>query len=67
MARSPCTFRQRDAAALVRAVRQGGCDVARVEVTPEGKIVVVTAGEVTPPVAPEATPDDADGTGWEDV
>ena len=34
-------FRQRDAAALGRAVRASGCEVARVEVTPEGKIVVI--------------------------
>jgi hypothetical protein len=42
MARSPCTFRQRDAEALVRAVRKGGCEVARVEVDRDGKIVVIT-------------------------
>ena len=41
MARAPALFRQRDAEALVRAVRKGGCDVARVEMTPDGKIVVI--------------------------
>lgn len=42
MARAPALFRQRDAAALVRAVRASGLDVARVEVGPDGKIVVIT-------------------------
>lgn len=42
MARAPCTFRQRDAEALVRAVRKGGCEIARVEVRPDGTIVAFT-------------------------
>ncbi|MFZ0458729.1 MAG: hypothetical protein WAM17_09840 [Rhodoplanes sp.] len=42
MARSPALFRQRDAAALVRAVRASGLDVARVEVHGDGKLVVIT-------------------------
>lgn len=42
MARAACTFRTRDATALVKAVRAAGCDVARVEVDKEGKIVVFT-------------------------
>ena len=43
MSRRPATFRQRDAEALVRAVRKGGCEVARVELDCSGKIVVITA------------------------
>ncbi len=42
MSRGACTFRQRDAAALVRAVRAAGCEVVRVEVDRNGKIIVVT-------------------------
>jgi len=42
MARIRCTFRQRDVEALVRAVRKSGCEVARVEVDRDGKIVVIT-------------------------
>lgn len=52
MARSPRTFRQRDAEALVRAVRKGGCDVARVEVRPDGTIVAFTGKPQEPTSAP---------------
>jgi nitrate reductase NapAB chaperone NapD len=45
MARGNCTFRQRDVLAAVKAVRQAGCDVARVEVDKDGKIVVITNGK----------------------
>ena len=42
MSRAPCTFRQRDLTAAVKAVVAAGCEVARVEVDKDGKIVVVT-------------------------
>jgi hypothetical protein len=42
VSRGPCTFRQRDLAAAVKAVVAAGCEVARVEVGKDGKIVVVT-------------------------
>lgn len=44
MARGPTTFRQRDATALIKAARAAGCDVLRVEVGKDGRIIVVTAG-----------------------
>ncbi len=44
MARGTCTFRLRDAAALVKAVRAAGVEVARVELD-NGKIVVVATGK----------------------
>jgi hypothetical protein len=39
--RGPCTFRQRDVTAAVKAVEKAGCAVGRVEVHNDGKIVVV--------------------------
>lgn len=42
MSRGPCTFRQRDLTAAVKAVVAAGREVERVEVDKDGKIVVVT-------------------------
>ena len=42
MSRGACTFHQRDVTAAVKAVREAGCEVMRVEVDRGGKIVVVT-------------------------
>jgi hypothetical protein len=49
MARAPSTFRQADIVKAVRAVRSAGVDIARVELTRDGKIVIVT-GEAQPAV-----------------
>ena len=43
MARGNSTFRQRDAAALLRAVRQAGGEIERIELGSDGKIVLVMA------------------------
>ena len=43
MSRAPSTFRQRDMAAAVKAVKAAGCVVSRVMVDREGRIVVETA------------------------
>lgn len=43
MARGPLTFRQNDVTRAVRAVRNAGVEVLRVEVDKDGKIIVVTA------------------------
>jgi hypothetical protein len=43
MARGPLTFRQNDLTRAVRAVRNAGVEVLRVEVDKDGKIIVVTA------------------------
>lgn len=45
MSRGPSTFRQRDMAAAIKAARQAGCEVVKVEVDKEGKIVVWTSGD----------------------
>jgi hypothetical protein len=41
--RSRAAFRQRDVTAAVKAVAAAGHVVARVEITPDGRIVVITA------------------------
>ena len=38
MSRGECTFRQRDVTAALKAVRDAGVEVARVEIDKEGKI-----------------------------
>jgi hypothetical protein len=43
MSRAPSTFRQRDLTAALKAARAAGCEVARVEVGKDGRIVVVLA------------------------
>lgn len=61
MSRGPTTFRQRDAAALIKAAKAAGLTVVRVEAGKDGKIVVVTAEQ---PVA-EAT--ELGRNEWDDV
>jgi hypothetical protein len=46
MTRAPATFRKADLRRAVEAVTAAGQIVARVEVDPNGKIVIVTAGEL---------------------
>ena len=50
MSRRPATFRQHDADALIRAVRRGGCEITRVELDRDGKIVVFTGKSTDAPV-----------------
>jgi hypothetical protein len=42
MRRAPPPFRQRDLTRAIRAVTVAGVSIARVEIGPDGKIVVVT-------------------------
>ena len=46
MTRAPATFRKADLRRAVEAVTAAGQIVARVEVDPNGKIVIVTASEL---------------------
>jgi hypothetical protein len=43
MARPPTTFRQADVTKAVKAARSAGVDIVRVELTKDGRIVIVTA------------------------
>jgi len=45
MSRRPATFRQRDLTAAIKGVVAAGCAVARVEVSKDGKIIVVVASK----------------------
>ena len=51
MARGDCTFKQRDLKAAIKAAAQSGAKIARVEVKPDGTIVVVLGDP--PPTVPE--------------
>jgi hypothetical protein len=43
MSRRPCTFKQRDVTKAVKAIVAAGVQIERVEVSKDGKIVIVTA------------------------
>jgi hypothetical protein len=43
MSRGPQTFRQRDLCAAIKAAKAAGCEVARVEVGKDGRIIVILA------------------------
>jgi hypothetical protein len=46
MARAPAIFRQQDVTRAFRAARAAGVKVARVEIDPNGRIVIVTTDEL---------------------
>ena len=47
MPRGPTTYRKRDLDIALRAAREAGLTVVRVEVDREGRIVLITTGEAT--------------------
>jgi hypothetical protein len=51
MPRAPCTFKQRDLTAAVKAVAKAGVEVARVEIDRDGKIIVVTKAANSAPMS----------------
>jgi len=51
VARAPSTFRQFDITKAIRAARKAGVENVRVEITKDGKLVIITAPEPEP--APE--------------
>jgi hypothetical protein len=48
MARGECTFRQRDVEAALRAARNAGVDIARIEIGKDGRIVMTTGNGAEP-------------------
>jgi hypothetical protein len=51
--RAPATFKQVDVVRMIRAARAAGLEVARTEVSPDGKIVLVHKTESSAaPLAP---------------
>lgn len=51
MTRSAASFRQADVARAVRGVKAGGERVASVEITPEGRILILTGSNEEQPVS----------------
>ena len=45
MPRAHCTFRRRDLRTAVETARAAGLDIGRVEIAPDGRIVLVAAGQ----------------------
>ena len=59
MARRPSNYRQRDLDAAIKTVQKRGLSVARVEIDPDGRIIIV-AGEPTSTHTPEVVDDWSD-------
>jgi hypothetical protein len=53
MARAPTRFTERDVKAAVRAVRAAGERVERVEISKDGRIVIILSHESAEPIAAE--------------
>jgi len=67
MSRGPQTFRQRDVAAAIKAAKAAGCEVERVEIAKDGKIVLVTKDALEVPAkAGAADPTVNEWDGWAD-
>ena len=57
MPRTACTFKQSDVTKALRAARDAGLSLARVEIGRDGKIIMVPgkpeAGDISPSAAPD--------------
>jgi hypothetical protein len=62
MSRRPATFRQRDLTAAVKGVMAAGCAVDRVEVSKDGKIIVVVISKERVSNNPDDSPNE-----WDDL
>ena len=45
MARAPSTFRQSDDTRAIRAARAAGVENVRIDITRDGKIIIIVGGE----------------------
>jgi hypothetical protein len=60
MSRGPCTFRQRDVTAAIKAAVAGGLQIGRVEVARDGRIVLISDKQ-------EPTVDKGEANEWDRV
>jgi hypothetical protein len=51
MPRRPPIFRKSDVTRAIKATKAAGEDVARVEIGPDGRIIVIVGKAVAPPIA----------------
>jgi hypothetical protein len=61
VSRGPLTFKQRDVSAAIKAVVQAGQQVQRVEISREGRIVIIFAN------GKEQAPEQSDTNEWDAV
>ena len=52
MARAPSAFRQGDVTRALRAAKAAGVDIGRIEIHPNGRIIIVTETEAERQVCP---------------
>jgi len=65
MTRAPATFRQSDITRAIRAARAAGVDIARVEVTNAGTIVIIPAAAATTAGAAAQNGESAETNEWD--
>jgi hypothetical protein len=56
MPRGPQIFRKSDVTRAIKATKAAGEDVARVEIGPDGRIIVIMGKAVAPPTAARTDP-----------
>jgi hypothetical protein len=58
MSRAPSTFRQQDVTKAVKAVAAAGVDIRRIEVAPDGRIIIIVGN---------GKPDQWEANSWDRV